>query len=53
MKSDRAPFVIQGQKFEKREVYELDHVEPIGKGGNVYDINNIFLRIPLNNVRRK
>lgn len=53
MKSGRAPFVIQGQQLGKRAVYELDHVEPIGKGGNVYDINNIFVRSPLNHVRGK
>lgn len=53
MAKGQAPFVPKGQGVGKRQRYELDHVQEIKKGGNVYDMNNLFIRSPLNHIRGK
>ena len=34
-------------------VYELDHVIELQNGGPVYDMNNLFVRTPLNHIYGK
>ncbi len=53
MKSGRAPFAISDQQVGGRATYELDHMQPVAKGGNIYDMNNLIIRTPLNHIRGK
>jgi len=47
-----APRAVVNQQIGPRKSYELDHSEPIGQGGNVYDMNNIIVRTPTNHMDR-
>ena len=49
----QAPFAPRDQQVGKRQRYELDHVQELQKGGNVYDMNNLFVRSPYNHIRGK
>ncbi len=53
MKLGLAPLAHEAEWAGQRKVYELDHMEPIGKGGNIYDMNNIIIRTPYNHIRGK
>lgn len=51
MWSGRASYAAVDQQAGGRGVYELDHMQPVAQGGNVYDLNNIIVRTPLNHIR--
>ncbi len=53
MRDGKAPFAKRLQQVGRREKYELDHMQELQHGGNVYDMNNIFIRTPLNHVKGK
>ncbi len=53
MRDGFAPFSASNQQVGGRVKFELDHNQPIVDGGNVYDLNNIIIRTPLNHVRGK
>ncbi|MCV3273462.1 hypothetical protein [Roseobacter sinensis] len=53
MAAGKAPFAPKNQQVGKRQRYELDHVQELRKGGNVYDMNNLFIRSPLNHIKGK
>lgn len=53
MSQGLAPFVVPNQRLEKNRRYELDHNQPVAKGGNIYDLNNIIVRTPLNHLKGK
>ena len=53
MKQGKAPFVKKVEKVGKRVKYELDHMQELQHGGNVYDMNNIIIRTPLNHIKGK
>ncbi|KAJ5414998.1 hypothetical protein N7509_000096 [Penicillium cosmopolitanum] len=46
MSAGLSPFAHESQQLGKRLVYELHHITPINKGGNVYDISNIAIMTP-------
>ena len=58
MRKGHAPFaaldqqVVRGQA-RGRVKYELDHVQELQNGGNVFDMNNIVIRTPFNHIRGK
>ncbi len=52
MKNGRAPYARLEQQVGGRAKYELDHNQPISNGGNVYDLNNIIIRTPLNHIKK-
>ena len=47
-----SPFAIPSQQVGGRQVYELDHMFPIAKGGEVYDLNNLVVRTPYNHIKK-
>lgn len=49
----RAPFAPIDQVVGKRVKYELDHLQELQNGGNVYDLGNIVIRTPLNHIKGK
>ncbi|MDQ8195653.1 RHS repeat-associated core domain-containing protein [Coraliomargarita sp. SDUM461004] len=53
MQRGRAPFAITEQQVGGRAVYELDHLQEIQNAGNVYDLDNIIIRTPLNHIKGK
>jgi len=53
MTNGQAPFASPSQTVGGRERYELDHNQELQNGGNVYDMNNIVIRTPLNHIRGK
>ena len=53
MRSGQAPVAVYTQQVGKRFKYELDHLQEIQNGGNVYDMNNIIIRTPLNHIKGK
>lgn len=53
MRDGFAPFAASNQRVGGRVKFELDHNQPIVDGGNVYDLNNIIIRSPLNHTRGK
>ncbi len=53
MSHGRAPYAAKTQQVGKRIKYELDHLQEIQHGGNVYDMNNIIIRTPLNHLKGK
>lgn len=53
MSQGLAPFVVPNQRLGKNRRYELDHNQPVAKGGNIYDLNNIIVRTPLNHLKGK
>ncbi|WP_434159391.1 hemagglutinin repeat-containing protein [Sinorhizobium meliloti] len=53
MKNGLAPFVVDTQGVGGRQTYELDHMLDLRNGGNVYDMDNIIIRTPLNHLRGK
>ncbi|MEM9989943.1 MAG: hypothetical protein AAF723_10535, partial [Pseudomonadota bacterium] len=48
-----APYTTNRQKLGARKRYEIDHVHELQDGGNVYDMNNLVIRTPLNHVKGK
>ncbi|QJB56882.1 DUF637 domain-containing protein [Pseudodesulfovibrio sp. zrk46] len=50
MKDGYAPFPDLKQQVGGRKRYELDHVEELQHGGNVYDMNNIVIRTPKDHI---
>ncbi|MEU7304776.1 DUF6531 domain-containing protein, partial [Streptomyces sp. NPDC007206] len=46
MSEGKAPFTVQGQQAGGRGRYELHHVQPIQRGGGVYDLDNIIVVTP-------
>jgi hypothetical protein len=53
MKLGRAPYAARTQQQGGRIKYELDHSQELQNGGNVYDMNNIVIRTPLNHIAGK
>lgn len=53
MRQGFAPVSHSSQQVGKRIKYELDHLQEIQHGGNVYDMNNIIIRTPLNHIYGK
>ncbi|MBW6525827.1 hemagglutinin repeat-containing protein [Sphingomonas sp. RHCKR7] len=53
MRNGNAPSVKHSQALGGRLKYELDHNIEIKGGGNVYDMDNIIVRSPLNHVKGK
>ena len=53
MEEGYAPRVSREQQLGNRKSYELDHNQEIKDGGNVYDMNNIIVRTPLNHMKGK
>ena len=53
MKNGYAPRAQVDQQVGGRVKYELDHNQELQNGGNVYDMNNIIIRTPLNHMRGK
>ena len=53
MQKGHAPFSPRSQQVGGRKRYELDHNQEIKDGGNVYDMNNIIFRTPLNHLKGK
>ncbi len=52
MRNGNAPFAHEQQQVGGRQVYELDHMQEIQDGGNVYDMNNIIIRTPYNHINK-
>ncbi|WP_256726012.1 putative T7SS-secreted protein [Streptomyces sp. IMTB 2501] len=46
MSDGKAPFTVTGQQAGGRGRYELHHVQPIQRGGGVYDLDNIIVVTP-------
>lgn len=46
MAKGKAPLVHESQIVKTKDVYELHHITPINKGGNVYDLSNICIVTP-------
>ncbi|WP_078992849.1 putative T7SS-secreted protein [Streptomyces sp. MMG1121] len=46
MSEGKAPFTVTGQWTGGRGRYELHHVQPIQRGGGVYDLDNIIVVTP-------
>ncbi len=53
MQNGYAPRASGNQQVGGRTKYELDHNQELQHGGNVYDMNNIIIRTPLNHIRGK
>ncbi|WP_152610784.1 hypothetical protein [Ruegeria sp. ANG-R] len=53
MRDGLAPFAPRTQQKGGRVKYELDHNQELQNGGNVYDMNNIVIRTPLNHIAGK
>ncbi len=53
MQNGYAPRAPVDQQVGGRVKYELDHNQELQNGGNVYDMNNIVIRTPLNHIRGK
>ena len=47
-----APFSTSGQQVGGRKRFELDHVQELQNGGNVFDMNNIVIRTPFNHIKK-
>jgi len=50
MRTGRAPFTVGDQAVGARTRYELDHIQPLSQGGNVYDMDNLVIRTPLSHL---
>ncbi|MFJ5972896.1 putative T7SS-secreted protein [Streptomyces sp. NPDC093060] len=46
MSEGKAPFAVDEQQISGRGRYELHHVQPIQRGGGVYDLDNIIVVTP-------
>ncbi|MNG41994.1 Colicin-E9 [compost metagenome] len=46
MKNGYSPFSPQREQVGGREKFEIHHVHPIGKGGEVYNIDNMLIKTP-------
>ncbi|MGW3210392.1 putative T7SS-secreted protein [Streptomyces sp. NPDC001135] len=46
MKNGKAPFVVKAQRVPGQYRYVLHHVQPIQRGGGVYDLDNIVVVTP-------
>lgn len=53
MKRGLAPYVEDLQKLGERKSYDIDHVKELQHGRGVYDLNNLYIRSPLNHVKGK
>ncbi|HBN22456.1 MAG TPA: hypothetical protein DD412_04390, partial [Holosporales bacterium] len=53
MSQGKAPHAIEDQQLGLRKRYELDHMQELQHGGNVYDMHNIIIRTPLNHIKGK
>lgn len=53
MKRGVAPLVEELQLLGKRESYNIDHVKELRHGGGLYNLNNLYIRSPLNHVKGK
>ena len=50
MKDGRAPRVREFDSVGERLSFELHHVEPVTKGGAVYDVDNLRVNTPKNHI---
>ncbi|SIO87637.1 polymorphic toxin-type HINT domain-containing protein [Nocardiopsis sp. JB363] len=46
MRNGNAPFAVQNQQVGGQRSYVLHHITPIGRGGGVYDLDNIMVVTP-------
>ena len=46
MRKGNAPAVPDSEKVGGKIKFELDHIDPIAKGGSVYDVDNIQIMTP-------
>ena len=53
MRNGSAPSPLDTQSVGKRAYYEIDHVQEIQHGGNVYDMDNMIIRTTLNHIKGK
>jgi len=53
MKRGVAPLVEELQNLGERKSYNIDHVKELRYGGGLYDLNNLYIRSPLNHVKGK
>lgn len=51
MRAGNAPFAPETQQVGGRMRYEIDHLDELQYGGNVYDMDNLIIRTPLNHIR--
>jgi len=52
MSQGRAPFSPDSEQVGGRERFELDHINPIGQGGEVYNIENLSIKTPKAHIER-
>ncbi|BCS88804.1 hypothetical protein PSDVSF_20460 [Pseudodesulfovibrio sediminis] len=52
MKKGNAPYASIDEQVGGRVKYELDHVQELQHGGNVYDMNNIVIKTPFNHINK-
>lgn len=50
LKKGKSPFTAEKDRAGKRERFELHHIKPVGKGGAVYDIDNIRVLTPKHHI---
>jgi RHS repeat-associated protein len=50
MQAGRAPFAPPSEQVGGRIKYEIDHMTEIQDHGNVYDMNNLIIRTPVNHI---
>jgi len=53
MRKGTAPQVAELQVLGKRKTLNIDHHEDLQFNGNMYDMNNLIIRTPLNHVKGK
>ena len=46
MRQGVAPLVSDTQRADGRTSYDLHHIQPIGRAGGVYDMNNVVIVTP-------
>ncbi|MBV6827297.1 S-type pyocin domain-containing protein [Pseudomonas sp. PD9R] len=50
MKSGYSPYAPRGEQVGGREKFEIHHVHPIGRGGEVYNIDNMAITTPKSHI---
>ncbi|WLG96063.1 S-type pyocin domain-containing protein [Pseudomonas sp. FP198] len=50
MKDGYSPYAPRNEQVGGREKFEVHHVHPIGKGGDVYDVDNMAITTPKGHI---
>lgn len=50
MKEGYSPYAPRNEQVGGREKFEIHHVHPIGKGGDVYNIDNMVITTPKGHI---